>query len=31
MNLMYMYWAKQIYGLYEHDVHVLDYIHVRCL
>jgi len=31
MNLMYMYMAKQIYCLYEPDVYVLDYTHVRSL
>jgi len=37
MNLMYIYWTKHIYdlyeihmyGLYEPDVYVLDYTHIR--
>jgi len=31
MNLMYMYMAIQIYGLYEPDVYVLDYTQIRSL
>jgi len=31
MNLIYMYWAIHMYGLYEPDVYVLDYTHVRSL
>jgi len=31
MNLMYMYWTIEIYGLYEPDVYVLGYTHVRSL
>jgi len=29
MNLMYMYWTIHMYGIYEPDVYVLDYTHVR--
>jgi len=31
MNLMYMYWTIHLFGLYEPDVYVLDYTHVRSL
>jgi len=31
MNLMYMYWAIHIDGLYEPDVYVYGYIDVRFL
>jgi len=29
MILMYMYWALQIYGLYDPDVYVLGYTDIR--
>jgi len=29
MNLMYMYWTLHMYGLYEPDLYVLDYTHIR--
>jgi len=31
MNLMYMYMAIQIYGLYESDVYVYGYTDLRSL
>jgi len=31
MNLMYMYMAIQIYGIYEPDVYVLGFTDIRSL